>query len=114
MADKPRKFRVDGKPESWARGLKQFVDRVVDFIESLPSFALITVTLTDSADVGKEILAGFRPKAVIVGRATRTDGTASASAIQVDWVATELGFEIVDFRGMASSQPHDITFLVVG
>lgn len=114
MADKPRKFRIDGNPESWARGLKQFADRVVGFIEGLPSFALVTVTLTDSADEGKEIVVAFRPKAVIVGRAVRRDGTATFPAIQVDWTPTELGFQIVDFRGMATNQPYDITFLVVG
>lgn len=115
MTKVPEDIRLQDEWSDTRRGLLQWMRDVRSFIQALPRFRVLTYKSTTPASLEDiTISLGFTPVAVLVGKATRVDGTVSGTASSVDWVPTTGGFIIKDFQGSTETEPHDITLFCIG
>lgn len=110
----PSRLRIDADFNRVRRGLQDFVDQVTTFLENLPKFQILKLTLSEPDNEGDTVNTDFPPVGVVVLRAVRQDGAVTETAVSFDWTPTSGGFVINEMQGTSANQLYDFTLLIIG
>lgn len=110
----PSRLRIDADFNKIRRGLQDFVDQVTTFLDNLPRFQILRLTLSEPDNEGDAVSTDFPPVGVVVLRAARQDGVVTNNAVSLDWTPTSGGFVINEMQGTSVNQLYDFTLLIIG
>lgn len=102
--------------ETFERQMVEHIDQVAQWSATVPRIQIKSITHHSPENALEDtfISTRFQPRAVLLGRASRTNGTINTNGVGLDWQPVEGGFIVRDFQGFQSDTEYDLVFVIIG